>query len=384
MSNPKLIFGAILGLMLVLALVGLVSNGAVQAVSPPAASIAAPAQAIGDLGAASGNVWNMDSLGDVVWAQPNASNQTVQYSVQAGVSGAYGSVLRGEAPQGSDLVSAFYADGDTSIASDTYHHLLYRAYVDVWHPGEAGMQVTNGRIIYSAGWGTDWIQEALPFRRVSKPYELCGYGQWCLYYFDLTDASLEDSTSPNPWDWGQAGARVELFGIWPHENWADSNFSPSGDTPDFFYLDFVYLTGDIVATSPDYNYNVRWNVTDPDGGTITSTLYYQEQDELLLPAQSPACNAGNLATDWTAIPGGTQTLNLSALSNTIYLPLVVSSGGSTGSGGVGPFNQSFTWDLSSLTTGKSYYVCVVVEDGDGNKSYQSSSAPVIKAPASPL
>ncbi len=70
----------------------------------PDVTIVAPPHEIGDLGAALGNTWTMDSMADVVWKQPDASGQTVKYTAQSGVTGAYGLVLRGETPKGSDLV----------------------------------------------------------------------------------------------------------------------------------------------------------------------------------------------------------------------------------------------------------------------------------------
>jgi len=197
------------------------------------------------------------------------------------------------------------------------------------------------------------------------------------------------NTSPNSWDWGQPGTTVKAFGIWPHENWADWHGQPSGDTPNYFYLDFAYLTGDIVTSQPSAGsaYTVTWNVNDVDGGVITSTLYYQESDELRLPANSPACDAG--LAGWTLIPAqGTHTLDVTAVTGLykVYLPILFKSpaGSSSpfGSGQVGAYNQSFVWNLSggSYTFGKVYYVCVEAEDSDGNKSYAVSLAPVIKVP----
>jgi hypothetical protein len=191
---------------------------------------------------------------------------------------------------------------------------------------------------------------------------------------------------PNPWDWGQPGVTVEAFGLWPHENWCNSTCAPSGDSPDYFYLDFVYLTGEIVAKAPAYTYTVRWNIADADGGQLVSTLYYQQQDEIRLPAQSPSCTAANLATAWTPIPGGTTSVTVGAAPTQPYrffLPVLFKGNfNAFGSGAVGPSNQAFTWDLSTSVyiEGKVYYVCVVVQDSQGNKNYLASSAPVIKVP----
>ncbi len=362
----------------------------------PTVNIAAPANEFGDVGAALGNVWDMNSVGDVVWTQPNASGQMVQYTQQAagaaGVpTGAYGSVLRGVTPKGSDLATAFYANSSVSIPSNIYHYLIYRSAIAPHQAGEAGREPTNARILYASQWGINWLTQAFPFRRYSKPQQVqvcppgssAVYGKWCTYFIDLAQ-NINGPGSPNPWDWGQAGASVKAFGLWPHENWCNSTCGPSGDSPDYFYLDYVYLTGEIVAKYPGYLYTVRWNVNDADGGQVTSTLYYQERDEILTPDQSPDCDAANLATAWTPIPGGTSSLTVNAApsQNRIFLPVIFKpSSSGFGSGVMGSYNQSFTWDLSSgaYVEGKVYYVCVRVQDGSG-EGYQVSSAPVIKAP----
>jgi hypothetical protein len=305
--------------------------------------------------------------------------------------GGSGFVLRGAAPKGSDLASAFYTDSSISIPSQLYRYLIYRSYIAPHQPGEEGIQLSNARLLYSSQWGSNWHAEAFPFRRYSKPQRLecpapkTAYGGWCTFFVDMWQ-DLYVAGGPNPWDWGKPGARVESFGLWPHENWCDSTCAPSGDTPDYFFLDFVYLTGEIVAKSPNYNYTVKWQVGDADGGQLTSTLYYQQRDELLLPSQSPPCNASNLATAWTPIPGGTTTISVPGPSSTpyrVFLPIIAKNQSNIfGSGIIGPFNQSFVWSLASGTfiEGKSYYVCVEVQDSNAHKSYGVSSAPVIKAP----
>lgn len=353
----------------------------------PSVTIAAPDHEIGDLGAALGNTWTMDGTDDVVWTQPDASGRTVNYTLQFGIPGAYGQVLRGQTPQGSDLASAFYADTDTDLPSDVYRYLVYRSYIPPHQPGEGGIQLTNARVLYSSSWGSNWLFQAFPFRRYSLPQRICGHGQWCVYFLDLNE-NINGQGSPNPWDWGQATASVNAFGLWPHENWATgSEGSPSGDSPDYFYLDYLYLTGPIITTPPpESRYTVRWWVADRDGGQVTSTLYYQEKDELLLPAQSPACDAS--LTGWQPIPGGVVSVSLPQFPYTIFLPMILKgdTGSSSifGSGQIGPYNQSFEWSLASeatYETGKVYYVCVEVEDAQGHKSYDASSAPVIKVPA---
>ncbi len=347
----------------------------------PTVSVVAPSSTEGDFGASQGNVWDMDSTNDIVWVQPNTSGGTTSYTVDTSFTDIYGSALRGVTPQGSDLASAFYTNSDTSIDGAQYYYFIMRLYIPNKGAGEAGTGATNGRVLYTANWSDNWLFDALPTRRFTKPYLVhtqgCTYGAWCVYYFDLRD-SLGSNQSPNNWDWGQSGSSIESFGIWPHENWADGSGNPSGDSPDFFYLDYAYLTGDIVASEPPASqYTVQWSVSDTD--TVTSTLYYQEQDELLLPANSPTCDSS--LTGWTEISGSTSVYNPNPGGGAfqIYLPLIFNS---TTASGSGLANQSFVWDLSSgtYTTGKVYYVCVEAVDSGGNSSYANSSAPVIKVP----
>jgi len=142
----------------------------------------------------------------------------------------------------------------------------------------------------------------------------------------------------------------------------------------------------VTSPPPNSRYTVRWNVSDPDGGQITSRLFYQERNELLLPSQSPTCDVS--LNGWQPISGATSSVTVSALPRQLFLPLIVKGGSPTsgfGSGVIGPHNQSFEWNLSSgsYQTGKVYYVCVEAEDPQGNKSYSVSSAPVIKVPAPP-
>lgn len=350
----------------------------------PTAEVAAPSHQFGDVGAALCNVWNMDSPDDIAWKQPNASGETVQYRVEENAPGAYGLVLRGETPQGSDLTTAFYTDLDVSIPDQTYHYFVYRAYIAPHQADEGGTDFTNGRIIYSPAWSDNW-QSLLSVMRVSRAYETPD-GEWVVYYFDL---NRDISRDVSEWHWGQPNEDVKAFGIWPHENWANADGSPSGDSPDYFYLDYAYLTGEII-TNQAQTYTVRYYVSDPDGGSITSTLYYQEQDELLLPDEAPACDAS--LSDWTPIPGAVRVNTLPVVNrpHKVFLPAILKEGTAPptgcepgfGSGQMDAYNQSFEWNLSggAYITGKVYYVCVVTEDETGNKGYAVSSAPVIKVP----
>jgi hypothetical protein len=335
-----------------------------------------------------------------VWKQPSSNGSTTQYTLQtagtASVPGGYGLVLRGVTPSGKDLASAFYVDSSVSIPGNIYKYLIYRSAIAPFEGGDSGFQLTNARILYTSQWGTasNWLTQAFPNRRSSQSQHLCNsYGQFCTYFVDLSQ-DINGATSPNPWDWGQPGASIKAFGLWPHEQWCNGNpcTGGSGDSPNYFYLDYVYLAGEIVAKSPAYTYDVRWNVNDPDGGAIDSTLYYQEIDEILTPAQSPTCDPNDMTgSGWTSItPGVTSSIDLSAGGPfKIYLPLIIKSPSSVppptngfGSGVVGPYNQTYSWDLSggAYTIGKVYYVSVLVDDGGGNPTCSVSSAPVIKAP----
>jgi hypothetical protein len=305
-------------------------------------------------------------------------------------------VLRGVTPKGSDLATAFYTNSQASIPGHIYRYLIYRMYLAPLQPYEIAetgdiIERSNSRYLFSPRWGSNWLVEAFPYRRYSDPQRLScppgdAYGGWCTFFVDLAQPNLTGPGSPNPWNWGQPGVRIEAFGLWPHENWCDSRCDPSGDSPDYFYLDHVYLLGEIVAKAPDYLYTIRWNVTDVDGGPLVSRLYYQRRDEILTPAQSPSCNAANLATAWTLFGTTSITLTPQPVQNRIFLPFIFKTQiNSTpfGSGVVGSYNQAFNWNLTSNTVyprNKAYYVCVVVEDSDGHKSYQVSSAPVFKAP----
>ncbi len=374
-SLTKIVAAALLGLIL---LAGL--SGPALADSP-SVSIAAPSQAQGDMGAALGDVINGSSLSEIKWVQPDASSRTVQYNLSSGPTGTYGTALRGVTPKGSDLATAFYTSSSTSIPGSVYKYLVYRSWVKPHQSGEAGIQFTNGRILYASNWGSNWFFEAFPYRRYSKPYAMCDYGGWCVYFFDLRQ-NINGPGSPNPWQW--ATGSIKAFGLWPHENWATGSGNPSGDSPDEFYIDYLYLTGDIVSLNDQYT--IKWNVSDRDGGLIRSNLYYKESNELLLPSQSPACNAGNINT-WTSLQANADSITLTALPALpyrVFLPIIIKSPVASGfsDGQIGPSNQDYVWTLTDgvFTEGKVYYVCVEAVDPQNNKSYAVSSAPVIKTP----
>jgi hypothetical protein len=216
----------------------------------------------------------------------------------------------------------------------------------------------------------------------------CAYGGYCLYYIDLSDnnnGSSHTTWSSDPPPWPTDG--VKGFGMWPHEVWYGSGGSCNQTGPSSFDLDFVYLTGDIVARERDgYTYSVKYNVSDPDGGAVVSTIRYQEAAELQLPANSPACNSSNFGSAWHDFsPVAQKTTDLSSspsYPNKVYLPIVIGGGGG---GGAGSFNETYTLNFSDdakFTDGKSYYLCIRVDDGTSQR-YTASDAPVIRVPRSP-
>jgi hypothetical protein len=364
------------------------NQGPIGAQAAPAASITAPSSTIGDFGASQGNVWDMNSVNDIVWTQPNASGRTIALSQpEAGI-------VHGVTPQGSDLAIGLYTSSSTNLPSSQYHHLLYRLRIAA---GPQSSCATNGRVLYTTQW-PNWLGHQEYTRAYSPEHEpmYCAYGNYCVYYMDLS-RNDNDGRSPyygtwsgtsltDPSPWPTAG--VKGFGMWPHEVWYNCS-SQTG--PAYFDLDYVYLTGNIMATAKaGYKYTANWTVSDSDGGRITSTVRYMQVDELRLPANSPVCNSATF---------GDQTAPPPSYPPRAYLPLIVVGGGTSGDGQWQDFspvvqttttlpgtpNQSYELDFSDnnkFTDGKSYYLCIRVDDGT-NKRYAVSSAPVIRAPLSP-
>jgi hypothetical protein len=353
------------------------NQGPIGVQAAPSVSIVAPSSAEGDFGANNGNVWDMNSTADIVWRQSDASGHTIALSQpEAGI-------VHGVTPQGSDLAIGFYTSSSTNLPSSQYHNLIYRLKI------AAGPQpascATNGRVLYTTQW-PDWLGHQ-KYTNAYSP-ELapmnCAYGGYCLYYIDLSsndNGSIKTTwpSSPPPWPTDS----VKGFGMWPHERW----YNCSGQTgPESFDLDYVYLTGDIVARYTDdpltrYKYEVKYYAADPDGGTGTADFYYRQFDELQLPGNSPTCNSGNLAA-WTHFDQ--KSISFGAVPSyprKTYLPTITKSGNS--GGGTGQYNQTYTWNLSSgYQDGKSYYLCIRVNDGTSS-SYAFSTAPVIRVPPSP-
>ena len=347
-----------------------VDDGPIGGQAAPSASFAAPSAAIGDFGASQGNVWDMDSTSDIVWTQEPFTLENRP-----------GTVVRGYIPEGEDLAIAFYTSSSTNLPSSQYHHLLYKLKI----AAEGNCQ-TNGRVLYAKSW-PNWLGSQV-YTHGFLPHEppmSCSYGQYCIYYMDLSSNNNDivgpdyDTWFTDPPPWPTDG--VKAFGMWPHERWANCSGGPN-----YFELDYVYLTGDIVAREKDnYLYTAKWQVSDADGGTVTSTIRYQEVSELQLPSNSPTCNSSNFDTAWSDFsPVAQTTTNLSpppSYPNKIYLPIIMGAS----SGGMGPYNETYTLDFTNVSVsydGTTYYLCVRVDDGT-SQSYAVSSAPVIRAPYSP-
>lgn len=347
------------------------SDGPIEIQAAPSATIVAPSSAIGDFGASRGNVWDMDSTDDIVWTQSDGEGQTIKLSQPSP------GIVRGRAPEGDDLAIALYTSSSTNLPSSQYHHLTYRLKI-----AAEGDCVTNGRAIYTKAW-PNWLGSQV-FTHAIRPHRYpmsCPFGEYCVYYMDLSsndnDIIGPDAatwfTDPPPWP----SDGVKAFGMWAHERWFNC-----GGGPDYFDIDYVYLTGDIVAREKDgYVYTVKWNVSDSDGGTITSTLHYKEVPELLKPSESPTCDSSNFTTDWTYISQKTTDLSQGpSYPNKNYLPIIFG----VGSGQTDSYNETYDWDLSdsSFEDGLSYYICIRVDDGTSQR-YAVSSAPVIRVPHSP-
>jgi hypothetical protein len=296
----------------------------------------------------------------------------------------------------------FWGDGEHNFPANQYHHLVYRlklvASPDCW---------TNGRVAYSRQWptwGPSSVVSSYPFVPFLPPMD-CPYGSFCIYYLDLSrndnyggwptwhtahpNSSAGIYDNPSSW----VADQVRAFGIVPNERCA------AGGAPDHFELDYVYLTGEIVARQQDgYRYTIQWGVNDPELFTrppdepavLTSTLRYRAVHELADPNHSPACNANTFNENggWRLI---TQTVRVwlppnpqQPYDSKVYLPMV------TATGSTGAATDQYDWQLvnpagsAEFQDGESYYVCVEASDGHTAPVYAVSSAPIIRVPLPPL
>ncbi len=374
--------------LIVTAAVSAAGSGTLQADSPgdaaPSAHFAAPSSAIGDLGANLGNVWDMDSTDDVVWTQEN-------FPVEARPS-SEGTIVRGFIPAYEVLGIGFYGSSTTPIDTQRYHHVVYR--LKISSEGCVGICRTNGRVGYSTNFPL-WYGSHTTSWAIAPHYPPmdCFVGDWCVYYLDLSRNDncptwptwhyATDVNTPSPWP----SAKPKGFAILPHE------WCLLGGSPDYFDVDYVYLTGDIVAREEDgYTYLAKWSVSDADSSTytttVTSTIRYQAAYELKTPDESPTCDSTSFYDgSWTDFdPVVEQSLTLAPAATHLgpyhaYLPVISRTSGNVADS----YNQTYTLDFSDDATfndGTSYYLCVEVDDGS-QRSYAVSNAPVIRVPLPP-
>jgi hypothetical protein len=363
---------------------GAYALASIGAQAVPTVTIQYPSSTTGDLGANLGNVWDMDSTDDIIYTQENFP---VVDSPDPGT------IVRGYIPHGAVLGFGLYGHPTDPLDSVLYHHLTFRLRIS--EEGTKNGCITNGRAALATRY-PNWYgsqMSTFPYAPHNEPMN-CAYGDYCVYYMDLSrnDNSThyqtwQGSTSiydPSPWPL----AEVRGFALVPHE------WCILGGAPDYFDVDYVYLTGEIVAREEDnYLYTAKWNVSDPDATTevvtVTSRIRYQAAAEMLTPAESPACDAGNFDRAWSNFdPAAEEVTVLSGSEGPsypykIFLPLVTHT---TPQGDPGPSNASYELDFSDDNTfsdGTVYYLCIRASDGE-NDAYAVSSAPIIRAPLPPM
>ena len=352
---------------------------------PPGVTIVAPAADMGDFGASQGNVWDMAEAQptDVVWRQ-EAENFPLERANE-------GTIVRGST--GSQVLGmAFWASSTDTFPAGKYHHITFRLKI------QAGPTCwTNGRVAYSRNWPNWYRSQVSSYPYVPHiPPLNCPYGEFCIYYLDLARnnnypgwQTWKGATSPaDPSSW--LTDPVKAVAIVPNEICVDGFARPIG-APEYFELDFVYLTGDIVAREEDgYKYAVLYDIAAPDSAVVTSTIRYQEVHELKLPGAKPACNDNDFdSANWMDFapvaqrvtylappPAPPRPVLTGAVS--VYLPLVAK-------GSDNLYHEWYELDFFSdarFTDGKSYYLCIQADNGT-QKTYWASSAPVIRVPRSP-
>ena len=347
---------------------------------PLSVTILAPSAAIGDFGANRGNVWDMaeQQIVDIV-------AQTERFWMERRPD-SEGTIVRGSTGT-QVLAMIFWASSQDLFPTDQYHHLIYRLKIQA--PSTCW---TNGRVAYARNWPYWYHSQVSSFPFVPHVDPLrCPYGTFCIYYLDLarnnnypgwpTWGNTKSTSDPSPW----LSDPVKAFGIVPNEVCVDQSGRVTA-VPDYFDLDFVYLTGDIVARAEDgYRYLMRCDLSAPGAQRVTVTIRYQELHELRPPGQEPPCNADLFGSSWRDFdPPARTIIQLTppeppqpAGENRVFLPVIARAGG----GG----NSSYLLDFSDSTRfkdGKSYYLCVEASDGE-RRTYRVSSAPVIRVPHSP-
>ncbi|PWH19115.1 MAG: hypothetical protein DDG58_05460 [Ardenticatenia bacterium] len=349
---------------------------------PLSVIIVAPSAEMGDFGANRGNVWDMaeSSIVDIVaqtepfWMERRPASE--------------GTIVRGST--GSQVLAMmFWASSQDTFPTHQYHHLVYRMKIQAprtcW---------TNGRVAYARNWPRWYGSQVSSFPFVPHVPPLnCPYGNFCIYYLDLarnnnypgwpTWMGTKSTTDPSPW----LRDPVKAFGIVPNEVCVDQNGKVTA-VPEYFDLDFVYLTGDIVARAEDgYRYQLRYDLNAPGAQRVTVTIRYQELHELRPPGQEPPCNADLFANSWKDFnPPARDTINLIAPEppepageNRVFLPVIARATGA----GLGKWGYWLDFsDGTRFQDGKSYYLCIEAYDG-ARRAYRVSSAPVIRVPRSP-
>lgn len=350
---------------------------------PLSITIVAPSAEIGDFGASRGNVWDMADRGDIVMVHNAESMQFLRIGEET--------ILRGNMRDGPPHLGfvVFWGSSRETFPARQYHHMTFRLKIqarsDCW---------TNGRVAYTKVWSgyEDVVIRAsvstYPYVPHIAPMN-CAHGNFCIYYIDLARndnwpywPTWHTASSPNdPSTW--LTDPVRGVGLVPHE------WCANGGNPDYFELDFVYLTGDIVARAEDnYRYLVRYDLNAPGAQRVMVTIRYQEVHELRLPGQEPPCDAGSFSNSWRDFSPPARTIielvspepPEPAGENRVFLPVIARATGT--SEGRWSYVLNFS-DGTRFRDGKSYYLCFEVTDGK-RWTYRVSSAPVIRVPRSPL
>lgn len=200
----------------------------------------------------------------------------------------------------------------TPIDPGRYHYLTYRLWVegDDLLPGNGGVS----RVFWyrDGSWDLD---------DVSVTQDLRVYRGWRTVTIDLASAYLQ-SRAAGPW----GRTAVTDFRLDPHE-------SP---TPRAFRLDWVTLTGDVVADE-EY-FPIRYQVTDPDGPAPSVRFFYDK--------------------DRRATAGAPR------------LPITCASTSGPASTG------SCLWRTAGVAAGD-YFIHLLVSDAAGNQAWVTSEVPLL-------
>ncbi|MCS7260852.1 MAG: hypothetical protein NZ765_08745 [Anaerolineae bacterium] len=352
---------------------------------PLSVTIVAPSKEIGDFAANRGNVWDMADRGDIAMVHNAESVALIRIGEDT--------ILRGNMRDGPPHLGfvVFWGSSRELFPAKQYHHMIFRLKIqarrDCW---------TNGRVGYTKVWSgyEDVVIRAsvstYPYVPHIPPMS-CSHGNFCIYYIDLARnnnwpgwPTWHTARSPNdPSTW--LTDPIRGVGIVPHEWCANVRANP-----DYFDLDFVYLTGDIVARAEDgYRYRVRYDLNAPGAQRVVVTIRYREVHELRPPGQEPLCDADSFGYFWQDFdPPAREEIQLVTPEppeptgeNRVFLPVIAKAI----SAGRGQWSYWLDFsDNSRFQDGKSYYLCFEANADDGaRRTYQVSSAPVIRVPRTP-